>query len=278
MQRTVKRAHLASAQLVALVALLQLPAQAWAGVLLVGEISTADAPKGTQKSETYLDKHAVRMRVDGATHPVVMIFRADKELLLIVDEKGKTYQEIGRKEVEQLGQAFARIEQQLKSLPPEQRKAMEQMLKKQGMGGSDNTPLKWKKGSGKSKVGKWTCEQHTGFQGKAKKFELWTTTPTALGLDKSVSAPMKKMLAFTKTLMDKLPAPWRNAMAGTQQTLANRMFSKKGVAVQVVTYEDGKEQSKWRMESVTKKALPKSLFEPPKGFSKQSLGLNAMPK
>lgn len=262
-----------AARSISLVALLA-PAHAIAGFVLLGEMTNADAPKAKQKTETYLEGQAVRLKVDGPTRPMVMVYRADRQVLWVIDESQKSYQEIGRKEIDAMGKAFAQIEAQLKQLPPEQRRAMEQMMKKQGMGGASEGELVWKKVKDGVKVGRFTTEQHAGHQGKAKKYEIWTTSPQALGIGND-AAPMKKMLEFTKSLTDKLPAPWRGAIASTQQTLANRMFSDKGVAVQVAAYEGAKQQSGWRLLSVEKKKLPGSLFEPPKGFKKLSLGLDA---
>jgi len=71
-----------------------------------------------------------RLRTELGTS--VMIFRADKDLLWILDEKNARCTEMSREQMKALAEqaraAMAQMQEQMKSLPEEQRRAMQAML------------------------------------------------------------------------------------------------------------------------------------------------------
>lgn len=81
-------------------------APAWAGVVLVGQMTNGTGASATkQQSTTYLSRHAVRLSVSGtgAQSGMVMLFRADQDLIWIIDEAGWSYRELGPKDIEAMG-------------------------------------------------------------------------------------------------------------------------------------------------------------------------------
>src|SRR5262249_19618962 len=121
----------------------------------------------------------------------------------------KTYSEITKDDVDrlsnQMSDAMAKMQEQLKSLPPEQRAQIEQMMKGAGRGmasmaGSAATKTEYKK-NGTDKVGKWTCDKYDGFQGADKTVELCTVQPQALGFSMADFEVAQQLQAFFSKLM-----------------------------------------------------------------------------
>lgn len=84
-------------------------APAWAGVVLVGQTTNSSGASATkQPSTTRLDRHAVRLSVSGAgaQRAMVMLFRADQDLLWIIDEAGRSFRELGPKAIAAMGAAM----------------------------------------------------------------------------------------------------------------------------------------------------------------------------
>ncbi|MDZ7379223.1 MAG: DUF3617 domain-containing protein, partial [candidate division KSB1 bacterium] len=102
------------------------------GVLIVSEDESALGPKGVFTSKAYIDKDRMRAEVGDPDTDQVVIFRQDKERFWIINNKDKTYREITKQEVQtikaQIDSAMAMMQEQMKNLPPEQRKMMEQRM------------------------------------------------------------------------------------------------------------------------------------------------------
>src|SRR5437868_5359099 len=95
------------------------------GILLIERENTS-----THRIQIDRDRMRVETRADGA--PVVFIFDARKQTVRIVDIGNKSYTEVARSDMDelrsQLDAAMLQIQEQLKDLPAEQRRTMEQLL------------------------------------------------------------------------------------------------------------------------------------------------------
>jgi hypothetical protein len=130
-----------------------------------------------------------------------MIFRADRDSMYMVDHKRKEYTVFDRESVEaiasQMNEAMRQMNEQLAQMPPEQREMMEKMLKgrlPEGGGqpfSMDVRDMGIDQGYRKYEV--WVNSE--------KQSEVWTSTPSELGISQNSLEVFKRMAGFFSTLM-----------------------------------------------------------------------------
>ena len=125
--------------------------QVEAGILMTSFYSEEGGDSMTMK--TYLEKDRMRMESKGKEMDHVSIYRKDKEVIWMIDNKEKTYTEMTKAEMEkmkkQMEDAMKMMEEQMKNMPPGQKEQMEKMMPMMGQ----KTTYQ-KKGSG-IKVNQW---------------------------------------------------------------------------------------------------------------------------
>jgi hypothetical protein len=137
-----------------------------------------------------------------------IIIRLDKEKMISVDTKKKTYWEQTFAELEKSMKAasakmekqMAGMQEQLKNLPEEQRKMMEGMLGTQG-GTAGNVQMS-KSGETK-KISGFSCAKYVAKEGEKELMTLWTTTDVKgfEPLRKDYEALSRRMTAMNPRLM-----------------------------------------------------------------------------
>lgn len=246
-----------------LLALLAAVPEARAASVLTGEHKTLD---GSQPAFTYtvtLDDQKVRMETSSSPGSA-FIYRADKGLFWILDSDRKTYSEMTLKDLESMAAsmdaAMKSMLEQLAQLPPEQRSAMEKMMK-ENMGYSGDGKATYKK-TGTGKVGTWSCEKFDCLVDGKKKAEICSVEPDALGLSDAdyrslmnMSKPFEKL---AKDLRFMLP---QDGASGAP----------KGPPAKAVVFEGGKPHSEAVIKSVKQGGVDASRFEVPKGYAKKAI-------
>lgn len=245
-------------------AVLALALGARAGVVLTGDHKTLD---GSQPAFTYtvsIDKDKVRMESSN-TPGSIFIYRADKGVFWMVDGSRKTYTEMTRKDLESMAgamdAAMRQMQEQLATLPPEQRAMMEKMMKENMPGAADAAKPTYKK-IGAGKVGSWACEKYESYVEGKKKAELCVVDPKVLGFTdadfqalKDMAKPFEK---FAKDMQAMMP---QDGAAG----------SPKGAPVRSVIFVDGKAQSETLIKQAKKDGIAANAFDLPAGYTKQAM-------
>ncbi len=235
------------------------------GVLMVMKVtSDGGAPQTTQ---VQIDARRMRMEgFGGGGEKQVAIFDGTKKVMILVDESKKTYVEMTEAELEALGSQMsgmmAQLQQQMASMPPEQRAQMEQMMKGRGMampGAAAAKTVYTKTGTGT--VGKWTCDKYEGTSGGQKVSEVCTVDPKALGFTAADFDVSRELAAFFKKLM-----PTGGMEVFSIGTTADQGFS--GIPVRNVSTAGGR-QVTTEITDVKRQAIPDSVFQAPAGFQKQ---------
>ena len=145
-------------------------AQAADGVLLVTKTTTTGSEPRT--NQVQIESKRMRAESTGATgEKMIVLFDGTKQVMRLIDNEKKTYTEMTKEDVDAIGgqmsAMMAQMEQQLKSLPPEQRAQVEAMMKGRGMGaGAAVAPKVQYKKVGTDTVGKWTCDKDRGIRGR----------------------------------------------------------------------------------------------------------------
>jgi len=104
-------------------------------------------------------------------------------LIIVGEESGKLSEalaEISEAYEQEVDEAMKTYEEQMKNVPPEQRKMMESMMK----GRMPQQPPKtvYRKVASGVKVNRWVCDRYDGYLGKEKKEEVWAADPAQFDL------------------------------------------------------------------------------------------------
>ena len=241
-------------------------AQAADGVLLVQKMTTAGGTPQTH--QIHIESKRMRAESVGPRgEKQTVIFDGAKQVLSIVDSERKTYTEMTKAEIEALGGQMAgmmaQMEQQLKSLPPEQRAQVEAMMKGRGMGAVGAPKIEYKK-VGTDTVGKWTCDKYEGYADGKKTSDLCTVDPKVLGFSAADFAITRELADFFKKLM-----PAGAAQMFSIGTPEDQGFS--GIPVRSVVTVGGRQMTS-EITEVSRQTFPDSIFQVPAGYQKQGLG------
>jgi len=255
---------------VALIALtFSVASSAWAadGVLIVEK-----ATSGGNSQTNQVQIEAQRMRVDTTTpagEKQAFVFDGARQTISIVNFDKKIYSEMTKADVDRMGgqvnDAMARLQEQMKNMPPEQRAQMEAMMRGRGFPGAGRgaaaAQTEYRK-TGTDKVGKWTCEKYEGYQNNQKVSELCTVSPQELGFMPSDFAVAAQMAEFFR----KLVPQGAEAMFQVGNSQAQG-FS--GVPVRRIVTMGGRQMTT-EVTDIRRQAFPESSFAVPAGFSKDA--------
>ena len=173
--------------------------QAADGILLVQK--TAIAGGESRTNQIQIEKTRMRAESTGlGGEKQVVVFDGTKQVMTQINDQKKTYTEITKADLDaisgQMAGMMAQMEQQLKSLPPEQRAQAEAMMKGRGMGGAAAPAKVQYKKVGTATVGKWTCDQYEGYAGGQKTSEVCTVDPKTLGFSAADFEVARELAAF----------------------------------------------------------------------------------
>ena len=245
-----------------------------AGVLMV---NTQESFQGSQQPTTTklrVEGDRVRIEMEGTGRNDVMIFRGDRQVLWMIDNKAKVYREMTKADVDRIGgqvnEMMAKMQEQLKNMPPQQRQMVEKMMKSRmdGMaGGAQPAKTEYTKVASGQEINQWTCDKYEGIREGQKQREVWTAAPGQLGLDMSDFKVMQQMGEFFKWFSRfGREAPFR---VGSEAAKQEGDYS--GVPVRQIYYQGGRPTSKSEIKEVRREDFDASLFELPAGYKKQKM-------
>src|SRR4051794_254438 len=115
----------------AAVALAATPLLAADGVLIVQKVTNGTT---TTTSQSQIEKTRMRSEITTpAGRKQIVLFDGAAQVLRIIDEQAKTYSEISNADAERMRSQFdgamTQMQEQMKSMPPEQRARIEAMIK-----------------------------------------------------------------------------------------------------------------------------------------------------
>ena len=211
----------------------------------------------------------------------LIIFDSAKQVLYLIDINRKTYTEMTRADVDQMGaqmQAMqAQMAAQMANLPPAQRAQVEAMMAGRGAAGMPGmaaamapaTKPEYRRG-GTNKVGRWSCNVHEGFENGQKTAEVCAVTAAALGF---TSADFEVANQLSSFLMRMMPQA-ANQVAGFG-TVATQGFD--GFPVKSTTNIGG-QQVTTEVTDISRQTFDDALFAVPPGLQKQDMmgGMGAM--
>uniref|UniRef100_A0A7C3UQ04 DUF4412 domain-containing protein n=1 Tax=candidate division WOR-3 bacterium TaxID=2052148 RepID=A0A7C3UQ04_UNCW3 len=226
---------------------------------------------GKEKIAHFLLIEKDRMRTDmkGNETDMSIIFRSDKNLFWSIDHKKKSYTEITKEDVKKMKgkmeEGIKMMEEQMKHLPPGERRRLEEM-----MGGKmmrKEEMVTYKKVASGQKVNQWVCDKYEGYQGKEKVEEVWATDYPKIGIKPEEVKVIEEMGDFFSELIK----------GGAAQFYRFRPEKKEGeffgVPVRIIGYEKGKKGFTMEIKEVKKETFNPQTFEVPKGYKKEKFGI-----
>ncbi|MGH7455880.1 MAG: hypothetical protein ACRENG_31275 [bacterium] len=107
------------------------------GVVIVATHTTTAQPDAKMTNKTYVDSDRMRMEAQAMGGTQIVIFRQDKSLFWIIDEKSKTYMEFTKQDFQQMkakmNEAKTAMDEQTKHLTPEQKQMLQKVMQGRGM-------------------------------------------------------------------------------------------------------------------------------------------------
>jgi len=199
----------------------------------------------------------------GATKEMIMINHDDKSFV-VLDEASMSAI------AAQIAEMMSQMEEQMKSLPPDQREQMKQMM---GTGGDYVEPVLKK--TGKGEVNGISCEKYDVLKG-ADKIRQYCVTPWS-GIEggQEMMNLMMQMADSMEKMMKSFSAPGNPL--GSQLEFEGNVFSQlkqlNGFPVETIDYEEGEMDSVSTFTSSKKVSVDSSEFAPPSDYTKQSMGI-----
>jgi len=239
---------------------LLLAGSAAAGVRIETEQREPGSNVALGRTVYYLDAGRLRLEAQSEEgEDIVIIFRADRSLAWLIDQRDGTYVELTSEKIaklrEQLEAQRQQREKDLAKLPPEQRAAIEQM-----MGGASGG-VSYRAAGQNEKVDSFVCTRYEVLQQEERTAEIW-----AASLDQLHIQP-----AEFKTLTDlgRLLEP-----LGEQGPVGQikQMSSMEGFPVRSVSYVAGTAIAEQRVVNAERMDFVPGLFDLPGGLRKTEPG------
>ena len=242
------------------------PARAAEGVLIAQKMTNASGTVTTHQIQ--IEKTRMRAETAGASgHKQTLIFDGAAQVMRMIDDEAKTYNEMTKAEFDQMGArlsgAMAQMQEQMKNMPPEARKQMEAAMQGRGMPGAAEAVTEYKK-TGTDKVGKWTCDKYEGTRGGEKVSEVCTVAPATLGFTAADFDVTKQMAEFFAKLVPQGADQLFRIGAATANGFS-------GLPVRTVTFTGGKPAGTTEMTDAGRQNIPDSTFAVPAGYTKRDM-------
>lgn len=238
-----------------------------AGLLMVYEQESYDRP-GKEAMTVYMEKDRMRTETGGGGADRVFIFRGDKKLYWIIDDRERSYTEITRQDLKKLkdkmDEAARTLDEQMKNMPPEQRKMVIAMMK-------DRMPKQppktvYRKVASGVTVNRWVCDQYDGVVGGEKKEEVWTADPGQFDLRPEEVQVFDSLREFSEEF-SKQGMPFYRI----ETEKGNTGDGYAGVPVRSIRFSHGKKVERMELTGVERKEVAPSLFELPAGYTKKEM-------
>jgi hypothetical protein len=244
-----------------------------AGVVFHIETTFPDRGEMTPRVGTMMvEGNKLKMSIDeeGNKQPTV-IYRGDREEMLLVNNGDRTWRAMDKATMINLGQqmnpAMKKMQEAIKSMPPERRAMMEKMFAGQGldpgmMGGKKE--LQIKKTSETQTINGYPCVKYETWQESEKVAEHWVTDWKRIPGSQEAQGVFNDMADFSREV-------WQGAFKGSggPASFFESMGKMEGYPVLTRIFSDGKIVTETRLTGAEEKKVPVQEFDPPKGYVKK---------
>ena len=255
--------------------------EAMAGVVITLETGSA----GGQPAASTMSLESDRLRMSSAHND--MIYRADLGKVWIMDTGDRSYREMTPESMKQMraqmAGAMAQMQQNLQSMPPEQRKRIEAMMAQRGMGPQAGTPEQavYEKDGDPKMVGQWSCTPYKVSVNGAERSQMCIAKLADVGLTRDDLKAFASLGVFMQSMMAGPGGEHRRPAGVYDFDAMSKSIGFDGIPVQTAHVStDGKTEIESTIKSVDRKSIPADAFELPAGYTKQEMpmmGAGKMP-
>ena len=233
-----------------------------------GVVLSMRQTRGDQAATTVMQLDSTHVRADlgRGSNGAVVVFDGTAQVLRMIDSERKSYREVTRAQTAQVGALLAAVQAQLEKFPPEQRKAMEAMLRgRAGMlaGGPALAPISYAR-TGPSKVGAWGCVLYDGLRDGQKVVEICAADGAEFGLTAADFQGVRQLVEFVKVLV-----PLAADEIAVYGSLEEQGFA--GFPVRRTTLVNGMPDTVTELVDLRRESIPASAFEVPAAFTREEL-------
>lgn len=221
----------------------------------------------TTTATSYVEPDRVAIHSNAGGRQMTMVYLADANTMRMIDHSNKTVREMSGEDLEkamgQVNEAMAKLQEQMKNMPPQQREMMEKMMgdrMKALTGGGAETPV-FKRGDGGAEIGGRSCDWYEGYRGETLFSMVCAAEWGSLDLRASDFAVFQKMAELMTKLAPGIADLARTGSANWQE---QKMFP--GFPLEQTIYMDGKPRTKSTLESVERGAIDDAVFEAPNDY------------
>jgi len=211
------------------------------------------------------DRLAIRWDDPSAAGHSEFIFRGDKELIWVVDDQTKSYEQIDKAFIDQMSAqvtaAKAEMQARIDALPADQRAQAEEMMKKYAGGMQDAVAAmkpEYRKMPESKVINGHACTKVDVYSGDDLTAHAWVAPYADLGLAEKDGAVFEKMSEFVARLT--------GPMATLQKKDYIPMHELGGVPLLSQDVDGDQVTTETRVDSVTRGAAPAGSFDVPAGY------------
>lgn len=258
---------------------------------VVFEIEVTDhhaSPPRVETTEASVEGKNLKMDIaprDGNSGKGTMIFRGDRGEngeVIVVDDDEKAYYVMDDASVQamagQLGAVQKQMEEVLKNLPEDQRKAIEEAQKKAGAGAMPGA-MKPRAKSEVRRTGErgtkegYPCVKYEVWQEGRKIREIWTTDWDNIDGGDEARDAFRGLGTFFEAIWKALPPmPGGEDPFGGQNPYDEMNFENGFPVVSLGYGEDGGLEDESWLKRTRRQRLDSDAFEPPAGYKRMSMG------
>jgi hypothetical protein len=207
----------------------------------------------------------------GTDVPDAIIFRQDKQVMWLINKDKGTYSEITREDLKEMkakiDEGMKMMQEQMKNMPADQRKMMEEMIAKQMPGQMmQQERTKFKKTGSDASFKTWRCDKYAGYKGDVQSAEVLTITPSQAGFNKDDFKIMNSFADFFAPLGLDVN---EFLMINSDESRSEGQFD--GIPVKYINMENGKVKDTFELDKIESRNNPESLFDLPKNLEKKDL-------
>jgi hypothetical protein len=250
---------------------LLLSTSAFAGVKLTIE-NTAASTSQTRTDTILLDRDRMSM----TTGEGRMIFRDDQKTVWVLSDKRHGYVEITPQTMHQaqaaMEQAIKKLQEQMKSMPEDQRKKLEAMMEAElgqtasGQKAAESSVIYRKLGKSMTVRG-WSCEMVERLVNGKKQADLCVARLDQVGLTPDDVKVFEDFFIFVRQAM---PASHDRTSLIDFEDL-RKAVGYAAIPLDVTTYADGKVVSHGVIKAIERSEIPPETFEIPAGYQKETM-------
>lgn len=244
-----------------------------AGVLL--ELEERVPGSEAVVARTLFSLEAGLLRLEARTEEgetTVAIFRATQSVVWVIDPNQRTYYELTPAQVAQLRKQMEAAQHEmaaeLAKMPPEQRRAIEEMMGRMGQSASPPAPTTVRLVGRGEPVGAFQCTRYEILRGGARTAEIWTASLEQLKIGPEEFKTFEALSRLLAPLGQQGPASQLGGLAAFE----GGGEKVEGFPVRSLSYDNGTAYREATLVRAERQSFEPKLFELPAGLRKTEFG------